>query len=215
MERCSSPYGYELTVQWAMPKESHSDESDDTPKADRPAPNQGKLIVDATCTPADITYPTDLKLLNEARQKTEEIIDCLHSEFIGIRPKPRTYREKARKDYLALAKQKKPGLRKIRKAIRKQLGYLNRNLKTIGVMAEEGLLLHLDGRLYRLLLVSQELYRQQQLMYQRKYHRVEGRIVSLSQPHVRPIIRGKAKSPVEFGVKYVRPNLRLFRDAVA
>ena len=30
--------------------------------------NKGKLIMDATCVPADIRYPTDLGLLNEARE---------------------------------------------------------------------------------------------------------------------------------------------------
>jgi len=35
-----------------------------------PPKNQGKLILDATCAPADISYPTDLKLLNQARQHT-------------------------------------------------------------------------------------------------------------------------------------------------
>ena len=73
--------------------------------SDTPTDNRGKLIVDATCTPADITYPTDLKLLNEAREKTEEIIDVMHRPFIGEKPKPRTYRQKARKDYLAIVKQ--------------------------------------------------------------------------------------------------------------
>ena len=29
-----------------------------------------------------ITYPTDLKLLNEAREKTEEMIDVMHTPFI-------------------------------------------------------------------------------------------------------------------------------------
>lgn len=61
--------------------------SDDTSQDNTPPSNQGKLIVDATCTPADITYPTDVKLLNEAREKTEEIIDCMHApdtlEFAG------------------------------------------------------------------------------------------------------------------------------------
>ncbi|NQE37226.1 hypothetical protein E5S67_04995 [Microcoleus sp. IPMA8] len=42
--------------------------------------NRGKLIIDATCGPADITYPTDLKILNSAREKTESIIDILHRE---------------------------------------------------------------------------------------------------------------------------------------
>lgn len=39
--------------------------------------NWGTLTIDASCTPADITYPTDLKLLNEARESTERIIDDL------------------------------------------------------------------------------------------------------------------------------------------
>jgi hypothetical protein len=68
-------------------------------------------------------------------------------------------------------------------------------------MACEALLLHLDKRLYRLLLVSQELYRQQLWMYQNKCHSIEDRIVSLYQPHIRPIVRGKAQASVEFGAK--------------
>ena len=163
--------------------------------------NKGKMIVDATCTPADIAYPTDLSLVNEAREKSEEIIDAMHKSFIGIRKKPRTYRQKARKAYLAVAKQKKPGCKKIRKAVGQQLRYLKRNLRSIDRMAEEGLLLYLDKRLYRLLLAIKELYRQQQWMYEARSHSIADRLVSLYQPHVRPIVRGKAKSPVEFGAK--------------
>ena len=65
--------------------------------------NQGKLIVDATCTPADITYPMDLGLLNDARELTEKVIDVLHEHDERDQKKPRTYREKARRDYLATA----------------------------------------------------------------------------------------------------------------
>ena len=39
-------------------------------------------------------------------------------------------------------------------------------------------------------------------MYDTATHRVDGRIVSISQPHVRPIVRGKAGAPVEFGAKF-------------
>jgi IS5 family transposase len=39
-------------------------------------------------------------------------------------------------------------------------------------------------------------------MYDRKTHSVPDRIVSsISQPHVRPIVRGKARANVEFGAK--------------
>lgn len=165
-----------------------------------PAP-QGKLIVDTTCTSADIAYPTDLSLLHEAREKTEEMIDAMHAPCIGVCRKPRTYRQKARRLYLAVAKQKKPGAKKIRKAIGQQLRFLKRNLCTIDRMIEEGLLVYLSKRLYRLLLVVKELYRQQKWMYENRQHRISDRIVSPYQPHVRPMVRGKAKNPVEFGAK--------------
>ena len=38
--------------------------------------NQGTLIVDATCAPANIRYPQDISLLNEAREKLESIISA-------------------------------------------------------------------------------------------------------------------------------------------
>jgi len=45
------------------------------------------------------------------------------------------------------------------------------------------------------------LYDQQKYMYDNKTHSVENRIVSISQPYVRPVVRGKAKAPTEFGAK--------------
>ncbi len=59
----------------------------------------------------------------------------------------------------------------------------------------------LGKRLSRLLLIVSEVYRQQQLMYEQKVQRIEDRIVSLAQPHVRPIVRGKVGQAVEFGAK--------------
>lgn len=179
-------------------------ESEQTPKDEDedPPANQGKLLVDATCTPADITYPTDLKLLNEAREKTESYIDKLHAPFVGKNKKPRTYRQKARKQYLSVAKQKKPGAKKIRKAIGRQLRYLKRNLGHINTLLEEGSdVCLLSGYNRRCLETIRELYAQQLEMYEKRTHRVEDRIVSISQPHVRPIVRGKAASKVEFGAK--------------
>lgn len=50
-------------------------------------------------------------------------------------------------------------------------------------------------------LTIRELYRQQKYMYDNKTHHVEDRIVSISQPYLRLIVRGKSKAPVEFGAK--------------
>jgi len=182
------------------PNEEMQDKSTDDNDNEKPS-NKGKLIVDATCTPADVAYPTDLNLLNEAREKTEAMIDTMHVPLIGKNKKPRTYRQKARKDYLAVAKQKRVGYKKVRKAIGKQLCYLRRNLKNIDKMASEGLLMYLNKRQYRNLLIIKELFRQQLCMYENHTHKMADRIVSISQPHIRPIVRGKAKSNVEFGAK--------------
>lgn len=45
------------------------------------------------------------------------------------------------------------------------------------------------------------IYEQQEYMYDHHTHSVPDRIVSVSQPFVRPIVRGKAGRPVEFGAK--------------
>lgn len=51
------------------------------------------------------------------------------------------------------------------------------------------------------LTVIQKVYEQQKYMYDSRTHSVPDRIVSLSQPWVRPIVRGKAGKLVEFGAK--------------
>ena len=163
--------------------------------------NQGKLLVDATCTPADVAYPTDLNLLNTAREKAEKIIDTLHAARMDGVPKPRTYRKKARRHYLAVARKKRPGRKKVRKAMGQQLRFLRRDLGHIETLANHVSLTILPPRLYRTLLVISEIYRQQQAMYDRKVHRIDDRIVSITQPHIRPIKRGKIVADTEFGAK--------------
>lgn len=159
--------------------------------------NSGTLIVDATCAPSNIRYPQDASLLNEARENTEAIIDSLHTPGEN---KPRTYRKKAHKDYLALVRCRKPSAKHIRKAIKKQLGYLKRNLGIIDSMLPTcGK--DLDNRQNQRLDTVRILYEQQKYMYDNRTHSVPDRIVSLSQPWIRPIVRGKAKTPVEFGAK--------------
>ena len=118
--------------------------------------NQGKLILDATCAPADINYPTALKLLNQAREYSEKIIDRLYEQVKQkLDKKPRTYRRVARKDYLELAKQRRPKKKKLRKAIRKQLSYLRRNLAHIDSLVAAGAnLSELNQQSYRSLLVE-------------------------------------------------------------
>ena len=160
--------------------------------------NKGTLILDATCVPQNIAYPQDINLLNEARENLEAMIDQICAEYNFY--KPRMYRENARKDYLALAKCRKRTGKKVRKAIGRQLRYVSRDLGYVDMFVRYNNVTLTEKQKNRLH-VLQELYEQQKYMYDNKTHSVKDRIVSISQPYIRPIVRGKAKSPVEFGAK--------------
>ena len=160
--------------------------------------NEGTLILDATCAPQNIAYPQDINLLNEAREKLESIIDEICDEYNFY--KPRMYRKKAREAYLALAKCRKRTGKRIRKAIGQQLRFISRDLGYIDMFVLYNDVA-LNDKQKKHLCVLRELYEQQKYMYDNKTHKVKDRIVSISQPYIRPIIRGKAKAPVEFGAK--------------
>jgi hypothetical protein len=163
------------------------------------SPKKGTLLYDATCAPADISYPTDVNLLNEAREKLEGMIDTLQK--YNDRKKPRTYRKKARREYLRFVLNKKPGYEKVRKAIKQQLGYVARDIRYIEELSKRIPICRLSSNQQSWLNTIQELYAQQLYMYKNNTHSVANRIVSIGQPHVRPIVRGKSGAPVEFGAK--------------
>ncbi len=96
---------------------------------EREEENQGTLILDATCAPQNIRFPTDASLLNEARQKAEEIIDILHENGLTDGEKPRTYREKAQRKHNSFSKARKKTVKMIRTEIRQQLGSLPNHVK--------------------------------------------------------------------------------------
>jgi len=97
------------------PDSSGSNHNDEETDEGLDCKKSGKIILDATCAPADIQYPTDTRLLNEAREKLEEIIDVLHKPEQGSKKKARTYRQKAHESYLVFTKQRKPKPKLIRK----------------------------------------------------------------------------------------------------
>ena len=173
-------------------------ENTDTIKNETEEKNSGTLILDATCAPQNIEYPQDVNLLNECREKLEKIIDKICYEWGYYTP--RMYRENARKDYLSLAKCKKRSAKRIRKAVKQQLQYVRRDLKYVEVFLEQDDV-ELTEKQSDLLDVIRKVYEQQLFMYENKTHSVPDRIVSISQPFIRPIVRGKARTPVEFGAK--------------
>jgi len=175
---------------------SKAQSEDKNPEGD----NKGRILLDATACPQDIAYPTDLDLLTDAREKAEQLIDLIYDPVLHKR-KPRTYREVARKRYLQTAQKKNKSRKDIRKAVGSQLRFLSRNIRSINKLLDAYDRIPFEPKDYKYFLVINTLYEQQKQMYDKQSHSVEHRIVSIHQPHVRPIVRGKSQAKVEFGAK--------------
>ena len=177
----------------------HKKEDSDEPS------NKGKLQSDATVADQYITFPTDNGILNESRKKCEGLIDKLYHHAGSQGVKPRTYRRTMDKDWLDYSKKKKKTEATHRKMTRKLLESLKRDIKHIDRMLDQvelrGEQMPVTHRDLRLLWIIRTAYQQQRYMYDTNTHSCADRIVSIYQPHVRPIPRGKLGSQIEFGSK--------------
>lgn len=167
---------------------------------------EGTLIIDATCFPQDIKYPTDINLLNHSCEWAEAIIDILYKNNGPLKGKhkPRTKRKSRRKSYLNYVKNMKrrnPDL--LRQSKKVQLKCLKRDLDIIDqyLQKDQNVLDSLPPVARRRLETIRIVYVQQKKMLDENTTQVEDRIVSLQQPYIRPINRGKAKAKTEFGAK--------------
>ena len=169
--------------------------------------NRGTLMVDATVAPLHIAFPTDTRLLSEGRRYAEQLIDRLYYSHPELwKKKPRTYRREAKKAFVSFSKSKRRDTKAIRKATGQQLRYLRRDLVILNKMLDG-----LEKNKYavcwtqpewRKLWIIQELYRQQEEMFRDRRRRIDDRIISIQQPHARPIKRGKGGGKdTEFGPK--------------
>ncbi|MCP4270327.1 MAG: IS5 family transposase [Candidatus Brocadiaceae bacterium] len=171
-------------------------------EVEAPSTHKGKLVIDAVVTEQQIKYPTDLELLNDSRKQAERLFDLLYQPSKG-KIKPRTYRQVARKAFLKVAKLRRKSKNTLRKAIRKQLNYVKRDLELIDKMFETAPELRYNWtyRDLQIYWVIQHIYEQQREMHQQKVHQCDHRIVNIYQPWVRPVVTGKAAKKTEFGAK--------------
>jgi IS5 family transposase len=167
--------------------------------------NKGKMQADATVTDQYITYPTDTGVLNESRKKCEKMIDKLYEVNGKQGIKPRTYRRVMNKAFLEYSKKKRKTKGVHRKMTRKLLECINRDIKHIDCMLDEfeqrGDRFPLKHSEQRMFWIIRTAYMQQKFMYDTDTHSCPDRIVSIYQPHVRLIPRGKIKAQIEFGPK--------------
>lgn len=182
-------------------EEQNEDNDNNQPEEPSANPNRGTLKADATVADQEIKFPTDLNLLSTSRENLERMIDLMYNREID-KKKPRTYRRKARKEYLKVAKKRRKSAKEIHKGLKAQLQYIARDLKITGQYLQSADRQHrLTKRDKELLSTIEKVYQQQKWMHENKTNRVPNRIVNIFQPWVRPIVRGKEKNKTEFGSK--------------
>ena len=159
------------------------------------------VMVDATVFPSSIRFPTDTGLLNDVREwlvkQIKEIRKSAGVKWI------RTRCNKARDEYLSFSKKRKKTKKAIREVTKHMLQFVKRNVGQLEKLIEEIMLKGIEVKevIHKKIEIIRIILEQQLDMYRRKSHNVKDRIVSYAQPEVRPMVRGKAGKPVEFGPK--------------
>ena len=164
--------------------------------------NLDTMFTDATCYESEMRYPTDQKLLWECVEKGYDLM-CEASLQLGIH-RPRTKFLDVEKANLAYRKQRKHNKAQTRKITRRLLDLLGKILREVRKMERD----HQDIKLFtdrekQTIDIITKVYRQQYSHFQSGDAResIPNRIVSVSKPYVRPIVRGKEAKNVEFGAK--------------
>ncbi len=126
-------------------------------------------------------------LLNKARRQIEKFLDYLYKICqTRLKKKLRSYRKKARKDYLKVAKKRRVSRKERRDTIFKQLQYIKRNLSHIDNLINSGAeLSSLSPRKYKMLLVIAEVYRQQLKKLKNKQQMMKDSVILLKENSVK------------------------------
>jgi len=164
--------------------------------------NLDTVYTDASCYESLMRFPTDVKLLWECAGRAYKMM-CDISSHLGEH-RMRTKYNDIEKVNLAYRKQRKHSHKQTRKMIMRQLALLE---KILGEIRRQ-MRIHSDERLLNdkqldMLETITRVYRQQKNHFKSGDSResIPNRIVSLSKPHIRPIVRGKETKTVEFGAK--------------
>lgn len=164
--------------------------------------HQGSLKIDATCADAEVRYPTDIDLLHDGCKVINRYIHKLCERFSLV--PPTTHYKVARSAYLEVIKLRKRSKKVIKAGKSLLLTYLIRDLRSfINLIAVHGTQLFdsLNCHQREVAIAIIKMYYQQLQMFKDNTHTCTDRIVSIFQSHIRPIVRGKSKSPTEFGAK--------------
>ena len=162
----------------------------------------GTMKIDATCCDAEVRYPTDCNLLEDGSGLIDRLLNKFCARYHII--KPRTHRVEARHAFIQLTRKKRKGKKLIDKTKNIQIRCLQADIQVffdfLGKYASNFLAcFRRDDCMC--LTAAIKMYEQQKMMFEQNVRSCADRIVSIYQPHLRPIVRGKAKAKVEFGAK--------------
>ena len=164
--------------------------------------NLDTVYTDASCYESLLRFPTDVKLLWECVERAYKMM-CSISSQLGEH-RLRTKFNDIEKANLAYRKQRKHTHKQTRKMIMRLLALLGKMLgeirRQMRVNPDEELL---NDKQLDVLETITRVYRQQKNHFNSGDSResIPNRIVSVSKPYVRPIVRGKKTKTVEFGAK--------------
>ena len=162
----------------------------------------GILKTDATCCDAEVRYPTDCNLLEDGSKLTERLLEKFCKRYNVAKPK--THRTMARAAFIVLTKKKRKSKKLIEKTKLIQIRCLQADFQTfLDFMGRHStsFLECFSRHDYKCLQAGFKMFDQQKMMFEKGLRTCADRIISIYQPHLRPIVRGKAKAKVEFGAK--------------
>ncbi len=155
-------------------------------------------MMDATVYESSIRYPTDVKLIWESIVKVYQITQEKR-KLLKLRGSRSNY-AKHKKNYFGYQRNRRKSRRRDKKVRKQLLKYLHRLLGGLQDL-QASYQFTLRNKEIKLINTLQTVYSQQHELLYGDRENVKHRIVSISKPYVRPIIRGKEIKPVEFGAK--------------
>ena len=162
--------------------------------------HKGVLKIDATCANAEVRYPVDIDIVNDGLRIIDEYTTDICERY-DVR-KPKTPYSNARAVYLEVVKRKKKGGKFLKDSLGMMIAYLE---KAVRMLFDILVFNPATNRYFtptkKILSAICTMLNQQKEMFRKGVHHCADRIVSIFQPHVRPIVRGKAKANTEFGAK--------------
>jgi len=156
-----------------------------------------QVISDTTCVPANITYPTDSKLLATAWKKLVGVAERIRGMGVSLVIRGKRKIASAIRNFNLRRKKTKAEVKKMNgkliRAVSRAIHFVRRHIQKTN---EE-----LKTSVQKIFDAAQAILEQQRTLLRQRVRRIKDRIVSFHEPNVRPLFRGKDGKTTEFGPK--------------